>query len=92
MRVAQVRGVPVRVPDPLRPGRTAIIERLEDAGATSISHHSGGEFKVGDDGFFDVPADVAKDLLSTVHPGGFRFLPEGAIDPGLIKPRKTTKR
>lgn len=86
MRIAQVRGVPVRVPDPMRPGRTALVEKLEDAGATSISHPA-GDFTAGDDGFFDVPPEVAADLLGRVHPGGFRFLPEGAIEAGLIKPR-----
>jgi hypothetical protein len=90
MRIAQVRGVPVRVPDPMRPGRTALVERLEDAGATAISHPS-GNFTAGDDGFFEVPADVAADLIARQYPGGFRFLPEGAIEPGLIKPRKESE-
>lgn len=91
MRIAQVRGVPVHVPDPMRPGRTAVVEKLVDAGATAISHPL-GNFTVDDDGFFDVPPEVAADLISRQHPGGFRFLPEGALEEGLIKPRREPKR
>lgn len=83
MKITQVRSVWSRVPDPLRPGMHVKAEKLEDAHASAISHPL-GDFKVGDDGFFDVPPEVAADLLGRVYPGERRFLTEGEVPEGLI--------
>lgn len=72
MFVKQFRSTWVRVPDPLHPGKRALEERLTPTGATSISHPS-GQFQADDDGWFEVPADVASELLGRRHPGGERF-------------------
>lgn len=62
MFVKQFRSTWVRVPDPLRPGRRALEERLIASGATSISHAS-GNYKADGAGWFEVPADVGAELL-----------------------------
>lgn len=89
MRIAQVRSVWSRVPDPLRPGKHAFAEKLEDAHASSVSHAK-GTFDVGGDGFFDVPPDVAADLLGREF-GGVRWLTEGELPDGVIKPPRSVK-
>ena len=91
MLIAQVRSVWSRVPDPLRPGKHAKAEKLEDAHASAISHPL-GTFKVGDNGFFDVPPEVAGDLLGREFPGGIRFLTAGELPDGLIVGTPKRKR
>lgn len=100
MYVKQFRSLNVRVPDPLRPGRHAMEERLLATGATSISH-DGKSYKANDDGWIDVPVHVGEDVLKGRYPRGERFLtPEevgehvgfGAIKaeemPGAETPRR----
>lgn len=94
MRIAQVRSVWTRVPDPLRPGQHARAEKVISAGASAISHPL-GNFTVGDDGFFDVPPKVAADLLGRVFPGDERRWltePEVPNDVELAPPVKAGKQ
>lgn len=84
MRIAQVRSVWTRVPDPLRPGQHARAEKVVSAGATTISHPQFGSFTVGDDGVFDVPPEVASDLVGRVFPGEVRWLSEAEIPDDLV--------
>ena len=107
MYVKQFRSLNVRVPDPLRPGRHALEERLLATGATSVSHQ-GKSYDAGADGWIDVPPHVGEFLVNGRYPRGERFLtPEevgehvgfGTIEadelpnaPGPSRRRKTADR
>lgn len=79
MHIKQFRTVYVRVPDPLRPGKRAQEERLYPTGAVSLSH-GGVAFDADEDGWFDVPAEVAEDMLKFRHPGGEKFYTPADVD------------
>ncbi len=66
------RENPVRVPDPLRPGRTAIVPTLVAAGSGPISD-GGSTFEPDADGWIEVPEDVGGRLHRFRFPGGERF-------------------
>jgi hypothetical protein len=89
-----------RVPDPMRPGRTAPVGVLVPSGNTSISH-GGKSFAPDDSGWVEVPHEVGVHLCSFRHNGsgfytpaevdeqvrlGFVDGPVGAPRPG--RPRK----
>lgn len=96
MFLKQIRAYTVRVPDPMRPGRTAPVEKTADAHAVSISH-GGKTYSANDAGYFDVPADVGAALLSLRYPDGGRYAtpaelgedPEPVDRPHRGRPRKT---
>jgi hypothetical protein len=78
MHIKQFQSRFVRVPDPLRPGRYASEERLIPTGASAISH-AGKTYKADGDGWFSVPMDVAKHMLSFRTPGSARFLTDADV-------------
>lgn len=55
-----------RVPDPMRPGRTAVVTELRPSSSTSLTYtdESGTEFTIPprSDGWFDVPEEVGRRL------------------------------
>lgn len=79
MYIKQFRSQWVRVPDPMRPGRRALEERLISTGATAISH-AGQEYRADPDGWFEVPHEVGIALLNFRHPGGERFYTPAEVD------------
>lgn len=60
--VKHYREVQYRVPDPQRPGHTVFDRRMDASGAETIVH-DGQTYKADEDGWFDVPPDVAAHLL-----------------------------
>lgn len=50
-----------RVPDPMRPGRTAVVGVLRSSGNTSLSHQ-GKTYEPASDGWFEVPHEVGVEL------------------------------
>lgn len=63
MFIKQFRSTWVRVPDPMRPGRRALEERLVPTGTTALSHPS-GEYEADRDGWIEVPHDVGVQLCA----------------------------
>jgi hypothetical protein len=78
MHIKQFQSRFVRVPDPLRPGRYAQEERLIPTGASAIAH-GGKTYKADADGWFSVPTDVAKAMLSFRTPGSSRFMTDADV-------------
>ena len=72
MQIKQFRAHNVRVPDPMRPGRYAMEERLGDAGATQLSHE-GKRYDADSHGWFEVPVEVGDHFLKGRYPHGERF-------------------
>lgn len=72
MFIKQFRSAWARVPDPLRPGKRALEERLVPTGAHAISH-DGQSFEADADGWFDVPDHVGAQLVNFRHPDSSRF-------------------
>jgi hypothetical protein len=65
-----------RVPDPMRPGRTASVGYLVPSGTSAIS---GLDVTPDADGWLDVPHEVAQELCS-FRDHGSGFYTEGEID------------
>lgn len=64
----------VRVPDPLRPGKRTFEERLIPAGAPSgVLSVQGTNYTADEEGWFDLPGEIAASLLTVRYPGGERF-------------------
>lgn len=72
MFIKQFRSAWARVPDPLRPGKRALEERLVPTGAHSISHDA-ASYDADEDGWFDVPDAVGAALKRFRHPDSGRF-------------------
>lgn len=62
MFIKHFREVTYRVPDPMRPGHSAFDRRMDAAGTHAISHN-GVQYHADNDGWFDLPEDVAKHFL-----------------------------
>lgn len=70
-----------RVPDPMRPGRTAVVTERRDSGATELTYvdESGKTVRVQPDeaGWFDVPDHATAERLRKFrHGGGGWFAPD----------------
>jgi hypothetical protein len=61
--IKHFREVTYRVPDPMHPGHNVFDRRMDSSGTDTVVHN-GKEFKSDQDGWFDVPDDVAKHFLS----------------------------
>jgi hypothetical protein len=68
-----------RVPDPLRPGRTAIVGRLTESGNTSLSH-DGTEYEPDENGWINVPHEVGLDLIKFRDKGSGFYTPGDVVD------------
>lgn len=63
MYIKHFREVTYRVPDPVRPGHTVFDRRLDTSGTHAISHNGKEYHADTDDGWFDVPDEVAQHFL-----------------------------
>jgi hypothetical protein len=78
--IKQFRTHQVRVPDPLHPGKRAFEDRLIDCGGSELSGPDGVHYFADEDGWFDVPSEVADHLLKMRHPNGERFYRPEDVD------------
>lgn len=71
-----------RVPDPMRPGRTALVTELRPSNTTALQYtDASGEvvtLEPRPDGWFTVPHDVGMALCRYRTPGG--FFSDGEVD------------
>lgn len=79
MFIKQFRAVQVRVPDPLRPGKRAIEERLITTGCNGVSH-GGVFFEADSDGWIDIEREAALHLMSFRGTGGEKFYTPEQVD------------
>lgn len=75
MLIKHFRHVNKRVPDPLRPGRTSVVYELRSSGASSVVYRDAAGKRVEatpvQDGWFDIPDDVAARLCAAHTPDGW---------------------
>ena len=72
MFIKLFRAHGVRVPDPLRPGRSAVVPPLVAAG-TAPFEDAGVTYAPDDDGWVEVPEELGARLRQFRFPGGERF-------------------
>lgn len=60
MYIARFQEVKFRVPNPQRPGTSVWSRRFERVSGVSIMSHNDAEYVSNEDGWFDVPQDVAE--------------------------------
>jgi hypothetical protein len=77
--IKKFRTVQVRVPDPLHPGKRVFEDRMFDAGCTGLTFE-GAVYEADEDGWFDVPPEVAEHYLRHRHPGGEKFYSPEEVD------------
>lgn len=73
MLIKQFRALHVRVPDPLRPGRHVMEERLIPTGNTALSH-DGKRYTCDAKGWTEVPHEVGETLRNFHGQRGERFM------------------
>ena len=73
MYIKQFRSRFVRVPDPLRPGRYALEERLVPTGASQVTY-DGRTYESNADFWIKVPEHVGAHHCSFRTPSGARFM------------------
>lgn len=79
MFIKQFRARYTRVPDPLRPGKRVLEERLFAAGTTSLVD-GGSTYQADDDGWIEVPDDLGARLVAFRFPGGERWHTPWEVD------------
>lgn len=77
MHIKHFTMTPQRVPDPMRPGKSATIGRLTDSGNSSLSHQ-GVNYEPDENGWFEVPLEVGTELCK------FRVKGSGFYTPGEV--------
>lgn len=80
MQLKQFKERQVRVRDPIRPGRFGVETRFYAGGAHAIAHSS-GTYEADDEGWIEVPPEVAAEIRKSRGPGGERwYAPEEVLE------------
>jgi hypothetical protein len=79
MYLKQMKTVPVRVSDPLRPGKRTFEDRMIATGATAIVHE-GVQYDADEDGWIEVPEAVGAHMQQFRSPEGAKWYTPTQID------------